>query len=61
MIRQVLQGLLYLILGALSMFIAGGLITLVVSMGAVIIGIAVVGFVGAFLVFCVKEYLKPYP
>lgn len=43
------------------MFIAGGLITLVASMGAVIIGIAVVGFVGAFLVFCVKEYRKPDP
>lgn len=43
------------------MAVAGGLITLVVSMGAVIIGIAVVGSVGAFLVFCVKEYLKPDP
>ena len=59
MIKQVLQGLLYLVLGAFSLFIAGGLIALVLTVGGVIIGIAVVAFIGAFLIFCVKEYFKP--
>lgn len=59
MIQQVLKGLLYLVLGALSLILAGGLITVVLTVGGVLIGIALVAFIGAFLIFCVKEYFKP--
>ena len=59
MIRTVFVWLVYLALGALSLSLAGGLLTLALSVGSVVLVIGAVVFIGAFLVFFVKEYLYP--
>ena len=59
MIKTVFIWLAYLLLGAFSLSLAGGLLTLALSVGTVVLVIGGIIFVGAFLVFCVKEYITP--
>lgn len=59
MIKTIFIWLCYLILGALSLSLAGGVLSLAFSVGAVVLAVGAVIFVGVFLVFCVKEYLNP--
>ena len=51
--------LIYLVLGAASLALAGGLLSLAFSVGAVVLVIGAVVFVGAFIVFGFKEYFNP--
>ena len=51
--------LIYLVLGAASLALAGGLLSLAFSVGAVVLVIGGVVFVGALIVFGFKEYFNP--
>lgn len=55
----VLTWLVYLVLGAASLALAGGLLSLAFSVGAVVLVIGVTVFIGAFIVFGFKEYFNP--
>lgn len=59
--KELLTWIAYLALGALSLSVAGGLITLALSVGAMVLLGGGVIFIGAFVVFCVKELLYPTP
>ena len=59
MIKTVLTWILYVVLGSAALFMGGGFVMLILSVGAVALGVTAVIGLGALLFYGVRAYFYP--